>query len=149
MKKEVLFRGKSMINNKWYEGQLVSTNERKVVFLITGTPIIFDYTGDEDEDLTFYKWQQVYPETISQFTGILDKNKKKIFEGDIVAPYIFRNHKNYKLEVIRDYGGFGLKANKPFLPRFKYLHEFANKCKTAHTEIVIIGNIHDNPELLK
>lgn len=147
MKREILFRGKSMTNNKWYEGQLVSTNERNVVFLITGTPIVFDYTGDEDDDLSFYKWQQVYPESVGQFTGLTDKNGNKIFEGDVVAPWIFRNHKNYKLEVVSDHGGFGLKAKKPFLPQFKYLHLFANKCKTAHTEIVVIGNIYDNPEL--
>ena len=79
------------------------------------------YSHGEVSDLEF-----VVPETVGQFTGGYDVNDRKIFEGDIVEKV---NHPECKL-VIRDIRVF--ERLVPFPSRYR-----------------VIGNIHDNPELLE
>ena len=73
----------------------------------------------------------VIPETIGQFTGLTDKNGKKIFEGDIVKIGSFMpGADDWVCAIDWDYSLF---------EEYKYV--WKTKCE-------VIGNIHDNPELL-
>ena len=86
----------------------------------------------------------VIPETIGQFTGLTDKNGKKIFEGDII-------------KIPDDYEEFGINAGEIYEVYFAF-GGFRLKPKYSQAKgfwleddetVEIIGNIHDNPELLE
>ncbi len=122
--REILFRGKTN-KGEWVEGSLV---------IALGWSLIL---GKRQKEYRIYdlhdNYKRVIPETIGQYTGLTDKNGKKIFEGDIFA---HPNKKKYKYIVdwIDDIASFGWFNGNGV--------GFDNK------EIEIIGNIHDNPELL-
>ena len=79
---------------------------------------------------------EVIPETVGQFTGLTDRNDKKIFEGDIVT--------------MPSYGG-GRHKSIVYFKKGKFAVDGSNYSfkDIAPKNMEIIGNIHDNPELLK
>lgn len=127
--REILFRGKQVTNGEWCEGYLAKMRT---------IPFIFS-------DVNGSCCTVVCP-TVGQFTGMYDKNGKKIFEGDIVKTKYGRlctvvwhssqTHNGWDLEVV------GTVENSV---RTKYPDEF-DLYKKENLEVV--GNIHDNPELL-
>lgn len=91
----------------------------------------------EDIPFGFYKDEitVVYPNTVGQFTGLFDKDEKEIWEHDIV------NWDGVKLIVEFVDGGFCIHEN--------YKDATLHDIFFERDEINVIGNIHDNPELLK
>lgn len=122
--REILFRGKRKDNGKWVFGDL-EHNGKNVPKWVNGNEIV--------------------PETVGQFTGLTDKNGKKIFEGDIVKGDLGlgygdnENHIAY-IEYQEDGMSFCL---------VEILEEDFGKCAEISDDLEVIGNIHDNPELLE
>ena len=92
-----------------------------------------------DQALDYY---EVDPETVGQFTGLVDLYDKKIFEGDIIAEsYGGKECRRRKVEFSLDRCGW-------------YPFACGDGCGCCEDEVVdldfaiVLGNIHDNPELL-
>ena len=129
--REILFRGKQIKDGKWIEGYYCP----KPYSHFPCEPTIFPFeTINKD-----WHGERVDPETVCQFTGLHDKNGRKIFEGDIVK----WTGSLYKVVFERRYGTayFGIKISD-----FETWY-FCNSCAANLMEIA--GNIYDNPELLK
>lgn len=137
--RENLFRGKHSETNEWWYGDLFHTGKR--VFIRRPSKECLNNPP------TFYEHYSVNPETVGQFTGWLDKNDVKIFDGDVVKTKTGRLCVVYWLSS-PSFCGWDLKPVKtvenirrtPAPPSYDlYLKE----------NLEVIGNIHDNPELLK
>ena len=142
MNREILFRGKRIDNGEWVEGNLFVGDDGQCEILI-GTKIIrISYP--------------VIPETVRQYTGVKDKNNKKIFESDILRgyqyPYLSYDDFNYYAEVIYfdNCPAFGIYTFKN--PNLNVVRGIS----AGNTALMedwesenweIIGNIHDNPEI--
>lgn len=130
--REILFRAKCIktseksnlkgdsVSGKWvYGGILQGSGKHSIIYSL--------------DPLDEYP---VYSETVGQFTGLTDKNGKKIFEGDICKV----NGLIYK--VAFDYAGWRFKIISNKVYSYPAFHSHCGEnCE-------IIGNIHDNPELL-
>ena len=122
--REILFRGKTP-SGEWVVGYYSPAN-----MPIVGCMGHFINVGG-------YNAVEIDPETVGQYTGLTDKNGKKIFEGDIVQANFRNNHSKQKFCVIFNDGMFLFDNNYVSVPKYDiYAME-------------VIGNIHDNPELLK
>ncbi len=135
--REILFRGKRKDNgNPWIYGHL-----HKMDGYGTG----YTEYGIQVQDIpTSRPWSiLVIPETVGQYTGITDKNGKKIFEGDIC-----RNTMTDEIVSVQWHGTMAGYVWSKRRENNKYLFNFGELFR-AHDKYEIIGNIHDNPELLK
>lgn len=136
MNREIVFRGKSINGGKWLYGYLGEA-KGKVLQSIYKEKVIFENLEWFNTDNFGYVVNDymVVEETIGQFTGLYDRNQKPIYEGDIVqweecvADYTFITQKS---EV------FYSENSASFEP----LNEF------DYCDFEVIGNIHDNKELL-
>lgn len=128
--REILFRGKRLDNGEWVEGFIVAIRGNTYpngFEMITVDGINYDELDSYIPDFISYA---VDPSTVGQHTGLTDKNGKRIFEGDILTL------RGGRPRVVRfEYGAFILEDSS--IPM-----RFANKFE-------VIGNIHDNPELLE
>lgn len=126
--REILFRGKRTDNSEWIYGDLVQWSD--------GVQI-FDYDGVGKVK------NNVIPETVGQYTGLKDKNGKRIFEGDIV--YCKSRLDNANMVIIFERGQFRMVLSENYRSYQTNSGFYDINCFDKE----VIGNIHDNPELLK
>lgn len=124
--REILFRGKRKDNEDWAEGCLLHDSEQNE-----------SYIAECFEARAAYI-REVIPETVGQFTG-LTANGKKIFEGDIVKDKYSKGQYQY-FKVIYDERTYRWETEN----KYGMLGQLCN----VMGECEVIGNIHDNPELL-
>jgi uncharacterized phage protein (TIGR01671 family) len=133
------FRGKD-ITGEWWYGNL-SIKIRK----LSNGKILKTYTISEIE----YNSSRsgIVPETIGEFTGLTDKNGKEIYEGDIVVTSVSIG------DVQFDCGVFGIerlhnKESRSMVGGWGQRHNLRGLDDSIIDDIEVVGNIHDNPELL-
>lgn len=144
--REIVFRGKSKGKPEWVYGSLYK--EVPQVFILVGGRF-YPEPSNGQSALGIMDWYEVFPDSIGQFTGLTDKNGKKVFEGDIVAftaeDELWEPHYYQGLVYFCD-GTFWVdcgKDNDDNDVLFSIGHALL-----ADKNIQVIGNIHDNPELL-
>ena len=137
--REILFRGKRLDNGEWVEGfYFIDERDIEDGVIWRDVPQIQQRYGDH------YDYFDVDPLTIGQFTGLTDKNGKKIFEGDICtrSPYGMPSYKTtFSVHYHNLHCAFIIADDDGRVKT--WLHEITN----TH-DVEVIGNIHDNPELL-
>ena len=131
--REILFRGKRVDNGEWVEGCGIIATENWVS--------IFNVIDDIDENSSEVNEIEVLPETVGQFTGLFDKNGKKIFEGNIVR-YDVNYHDMVISYDVENWGGWLYEDMDDNMQAYS-IYEFCLK------DIAVVGNIHDNPDILK
>ncbi len=140
--REILFRGKTR-EGKWNESSAVFISG-ELALMLTERPIK-ELVKDKNGELVdvIFNFCAVEKETVGQFTGLTDKNGKRIFEGDIISEKPPMNKYSFVGKVIWD--------EKRGAWRF-YIFEhpdYVAFLATYGVEYTVIGNIHDNPELLE
>ena len=121
--REILFRGKRIDNGEWVYGDYWHLPEKN-----------FYCISDKEFN------RKVTPETVGQYTGLTDKNGKKIFEGDIVVVPLSGKPAKGIVEYFKtDICGFTV-ITQP---------QYSNYVLQKNYAYEVIGNIHDNPELLE
>ena len=132
--RDYLFRGKSRFSGKFVYGSLIHVGEFCCILgEDDGTDFEYPYL-DVDLGVIDGQADPVIPETVGQFTGICDKDGKKIFEGDILQ----EDDIDREMEVVRFING-----------RYAPFNVYPEYYCWDKDECTVIGNIYDNPELLK
>lgn len=153
--REILFRGKRLDNGEWVEGYLYITHN--------GEHEISIY----NDEVNIERWtHEVDPSTVGQYTGLKDKNGKRIFEGDIIR-YTFDSpddptatENGLKVRTGRIFwsdwrasfavtagrnGSASMNNDVARYVRGRQVYEYVRGANTVE----VIGNITDNPELLE
>lgn len=133
--REILFKAKRIDNGEWVEGYYLRDQYHR-----GGKDIIF-YRKDSDR-FTVYT-DIIDSETLCQFTGLCDKNGKKIWENDILMANLDESYPEDVTYKTVEWGVAGWVTHEANSIDRQYLDEF----DLEHFEVV--GNIFDNPELLQ
>lgn len=133
--REIKFRSKTVTESEWLIGSLIQFDN-----LLAGKKVSF--IRNQDTPMT-----SVFIETIGQFTSLKDRKGVEIYEGDIVQEYIMDDL--FQI-IFTDYANFGLKPVSELAVKNLKGHEYETIDPAyASTSLTVVGNIHDNPELLK
>lgn len=127
--REILFKAKRKDNGEWAEGYYVYDNVKNKAF-ICDTRMLYEW-------LPKVMWIEVDPNTICQFTGMTDKNGKRIWESDVV--WLVYDGEEYIYKIVWDNSELDFKATngeENYGSNFEYL--------LCCDEIEVIGNIFDN-----
>ena len=137
--RDISYRAKRKDNGEWVEGYLLKVK--------TLSPSSAKWV---EKTLILIQQDEVYeviPETVGQYTGLTDKNGKKVFEGDIIKDLggsldgiprvVIWNEvwMEFETYLVKSHWAYGTNNSRLWLMR--------------NREIEVIGNIHDNPEMLE
>ena len=137
---EILFRGKRADNGEWIEGYYAKQSNhacfahelKQQHFIFKDVCLDFNLGGLQEFE--------IIPETVGQFTGLTDKNGVRIFEGDIVERV--SDGEQAVISWLKYSACFGLSFDG-------WCCGFDNYDDNLPSDFEVIGNIHDNPEILK
>ena len=139
---EVLYRGKRIDNDEWITGiPWIFSSPVKKALIVSAMGLV----GEDDGVSRYCESDEVYPETIGQFTGGVDKTGKKIFSGDIIKTFcpglpglpVYTHIINFYPE------------HMAFMARCIETNTVNYLCDIRQSATLIVGNIYDNPELFE
>lgn len=139
--REILFRGKRVDNGEWAQGYYIRADYHWHKYGIHKDWIALGAYANGGWFALCRKYA-VKSETVGQYTGLTDKNGKKIFEGDVVC--VNDRLKPYS-EKLSTFIGYVDHKNASFV----IVGDAFTHYRWLDYEVEVIGNIHDNPELLK
>lgn len=130
--REILFKAKRIDNGEWVEGYYqkrycLSDSEESLIF--------------HADSYKMWEYAEIAPETLCQFTGLCDKNGKKIWENDILMAHLDESYPEDATYETVEWGVAGFVTREANSTDKQYLNEF----DTKHFEVV--GNIFDRPGL--
>lgn len=131
--RKILFKGKWKDNGKWIEGYY----QKKYDLLENEEHLIF-----HADSYKAWEYAEIIPETLCQFTGLCDKNGKRIWENDVV--WLVCDGEEHIYQIVWDNSELDFKATKGE-ENYGTNYEYLLCCD----EIEVIGNIFDNKELLQ
>ena len=136
MNREIKFRAKRKYIGKWVCGNLLLWSDSSASIIM--------------ETAEGHKEYDVDPDTVGQYTGLKDRNGKEIYEGDIL---LLSDKNTYQELVVVEQGPYGwVFYNPKTVLRFKdgsYTYRAVENYRRLFGIGEVIGNIHDNPELLE
>ena len=127
--REILFRGKRIPDQAWCYGNLVVKKSGMAIITPDDTPL--------------GKYGAVSPETVGQYTGCNDNAGNPVFEGDILKAYYDDEDPGTETLSVVEWEQNGWRVKPIGCPVSDELDDYALKINT------VIGNIHDDPELLE
>lgn len=145
MNREILFKAKKTDNGEWVEGNLI-TNEKNENQKYIG--YIFDERNEVIEDFDIV---EVVPDTLCQYTGLTDKNGKKIWENDIVL--LREEIQDYEWKAVVKFGNPNGKYNWGWqlvpIGECDMNKDILLWIDMEIANCEVIGNIFDNEDLLE
>lgn len=158
--REILFRAKRVDNGEWVEGYYAMMGKGNLIRHYIVQNCALTELFEDPEDNMYFNDVEIDPETLCQYIGLKDKNDTMIFENDIVSceheksqngdpveQYLFteiiKYRRNYAVEFINTGSNYGYRL------RNKSIHFMLTGNVVYNHNIKVIGNIFDNPDLLK
>ena len=137
--KEILFRAKQIDDGEWVEGYYAMMGKGNLIrhYIVQNCAL----TGlfEDPEDNMYFNDVEIDPETLCQYTGMVDRNGKRIWEDDIVKHEISDTLGTVKWYQ-EDYVGWCV--DDVMIDEQQFTDEMWNECE-------VVGDIFDTPELLK
>jgi len=125
MNRQIKFRGIRVDDGRWVYGNLLQE---------LGSTFI---SANRNEHF------EILPDTSAQYTGLKDKNGKQIYEGDVFKP--FTAGPNF-YKVVFENGSFAIYNKYGY---YSLLSKFIEVAERLKVDLKVVGNIYENPELIK